>query len=81
MKLEDEILEELVARAEADKTGKLMQMMQEIIDVTSTAAMMGFELQELASVCTMGHFLGKNPEYLQAMEYLAKRGEKPNSGD
>jgi hypothetical protein len=74
MKLEDPILEELVARAEADETGKLTQIMQELIDVSSRAAATGFELQELASVCTIGHFLGKNPEYLQAMEYLVMRG-------
>ena len=81
MKLQDEILEELVARAEADETGELMQMMQEIIDVATAAAMMGFELQELASVCTIGHFLGKNPEYLQAMSYLLKRGGEPDIED
>lgn len=79
MKLEDPILEELVARAEADKTGNLMRMMQELIEVSSMAATMGFELQELASVCTIGHFLGKNPEYLQAMDYLMKRGSEPET--
>lgn len=74
MKLEDPILEDLVARAEADETGQLMMMMQELIHVSSKAAELGFELQELASVCTMGHFLGNNPEYIQALAYLMERG-------
>ncbi len=78
-KLQDEILEELVARAEADETGKIMYMIQELIAVSSEAANLGFELQELAAVCTTGHFLGCNPEYLQAMEYLMKRGGEPET--
>ena len=78
-KLQDEILEELVARAEADETGKIMYMIQELIAVSSEAANLGFELQELAAVCTTGHFLGTNPEYLQAMEYLMKRGGEPET--
>lgn len=78
-KLQDEILEELVARAEADTSGKIMLMIQELITVSSAAATLGFELQELAAVCTTGHFLGTNPEYLQAMEYLMKRGGEPET--
>ena len=74
MKLEDPILEELVARCEADETGRLMMIMQQLISASSEAAALGFTLQELASICTMGHYLGNNPEYLRALEYLVSRG-------
>ena len=72
--LDNELLEDLMKRAENDKSGKLMQMIQILIEDSATAAHMDISLKELAAVCTAGHFLGKNPDYLKAIEYLMGRG-------
>ena len=77
MKLEQDLLEQLIVRAEADETGKLLRLIQMLIEDSATAASMGFTLQELAAVCTAGHFLGENPDYVQAIEYLLSRGMDP----
>ena len=72
--LDNEFLEDLMQRAEADKTGKLLSIIQLLIEDSATAAKMGLTLQELAAVCTAGHFLGQNPDYVKALEYLMTRG-------
>ena len=74
MKLQNDLLEELLLRAEADETGKLLRLIQVLIEDSATAATIGLTLKELAAVCTAGHFLGDNPDYLQAIEYLLSRG-------
>ena len=72
--LDNEFLEDLMQRAEADKTGKLLSIIQLLIEDSATAAKLGLTLQELAAVCTAGHFLGQNPDYVKALEYLMTRG-------
>ena len=72
--LDNEFLEDLLSRAEADESGKLLQLLQILIEDSATAAQMGLTLKELAAVCTAGHFLGKNPDYVKALEYLMTRG-------
>lgn len=72
--LDNEFLEDLMLRAEADETGKLLSIIQILIEDSATAATLGLTLQELAAVCTAGHFLGENPDYVKALEYLMTRG-------
>ena len=72
--LDNEFLEDLLSRAEADESGKLLQLLQILIEYSATAAQMGLTLKELAAVCTAGHFLGENPDYVKALEYLMTRG-------
>ena len=69
--LDNELLEDLMKRAENDKSGKLMQMIQILIEDSATAAHMDISLKELAAVCTAGHFLGKNPDYLKENSDIA----------
>jgi len=45
-----------------------------LIEDSASAAKLGLTLQELAAVCTAGHFLGENPDYVKALEYLMTRG-------
>ena len=77
MKIQDDLLEDLMARAEADKTGALITLIQILIEDSAKAAEVGITLEELAAICTAGHFLGKNPDYIKALEYIMQRG----SGD
>ena len=72
--LDNEFLDDLLSRAEADESGKLLQLLQILIEDSATAAQLGLTLKELAAVCTAGHFLGKNPDYVKALEYLMTRG-------
>ena len=72
--LDNEFLEDLLSRAEADESGKLLQLLQILIEYSATAAQMGLTLKELAAVCTAGHFLGENLDYVKALEYLMTRG-------
>ena len=72
--LDNEFLDDLLSRAEADESGKLLQLLQILIEDSATAAQMGLTLKELAAVCTAGHFLGENPDYVKAIEYLMTRG-------
>tara|TARA_Y100001937_G_C6913228_1_gene238375 strand:- start:71 stop:325 length:255 start_codon:yes stop_codon:yes gene_type:complete len=72
--LDNEFLDDLLSRAEADESGKLLQLLQILIEDSATAAQMGLTLKELAAVCTAGHFLGENPDYVKALEYLMTRG-------
>lgn len=74
MKLEDPLLEALLTRAEQDETGKLMKVIQNLILSCCDAAELEITPEELEQVCKTGYMLGKNPEFLNIMNYLIQRG-------
>jgi hypothetical protein len=52
----------LFARIMQDESGRLRNLINEIVMRCHAAAKMGVEIDELASVCTMGWYMAKDPE-------------------
>ena len=55
-------LDGLLEKANADASGDIRDLMGEVIRVSKKAAKLGVSMEELASLATMGWYIGADPE-------------------
>ena len=67
----------LFARIMQDESGRLRNLVDEIVMRCHEAAKMGVEIDELASVCTMGWYMARDPE-IQAIFRFMMDQTSPN---
>tara|TARA_R110000824_G_scaffold177897_2_gene357408 strand:- start:343 stop:597 length:255 start_codon:yes stop_codon:yes gene_type:complete len=60
----------LFARIMQDETGRLKNLIDEIVMRCHEAAKLGVEIDELASVCTMGWYMAKDPEIRAIFRFM-----------
>ena len=65
-----ETINEIVEKIKKDKTGKLGELMQEIMKISEKAGQKGFDLKELSIIATTGWYLSQNPELRQFFDQL-----------
>jgi hypothetical protein len=54
--------EMIIAKIKQDPTGKMAEVMQQIMDVCEEAGKRGFTMKELSIIATTGWFLSQSPE-------------------
>jgi|TARA_R100000900_G_scaffold133141_2_gene109798 hypothetical protein len=57
-----EVTDMIIAKIKQDPTGKMAEVMQQIMDVCEEAGKRGFTMQELSVIATTGWFLSQSPE-------------------
>jgi hypothetical protein len=57
-----ETTEMIIAKIKQDPTGKMAEVMQQIMDVCEEAGKRGFTMKELSIIATTGWFLSQSPE-------------------
>ena len=57
-----EVTDMIIAKIKQDPTGKMAEVMQQIMDVCEEAGKRGFTMQELSIIATTGWFLSQSPE-------------------
>ena len=55
-------MDKLIERVEADQSGKLKKVMSNIVFAARDAARAEVPLEELATICTLGWYMGSQPE-------------------
>ena len=60
----------IIMKVRQDPTGKMSQLMQEIMNVCEKAGNKGFTMQELSIIATTGWYLSQNPELKQFFDQL-----------
>jgi len=69
----------IILKVRQDPTGKMAQVMQEIMDVCEKAGNKGFTMQELSIIATTGWYLSQSPELRGMLDELM--GISPPSDD
>tara|TARA_B100002019_G_scaffold287750_1_gene300236 strand:- start:1326 stop:1613 length:288 start_codon:yes stop_codon:yes gene_type:complete len=54
--------EMIIKKIQQDPTGKMAELMQQIMDICEEAGKRGFTMQELSVIATTGWFLSQSPE-------------------
>ena len=57
-----EVTDMIIAKIKQDPTGKMAEVMQQIMDVCEEAGKRGFTMKELSVMATTGWFLSQSPE-------------------
>jgi hypothetical protein len=57
-----EVTDMIIAKIKQDPTGKMAEVMQQIMDVCEEAGKRGFTMKELSIMATTGWFLSQSPE-------------------
>jgi hypothetical protein len=65
--------ERLFERIAKDKTGKLKEIVQEVIYRCREMAELDVPIDELATICTMGWHMGSDPELAAMFDYILKQ--------
>ena len=74
-----ETIDMIILKVRQDPTGKMSQLMQEIMEVCEKAGNKGFTLQELSVIATTGWYLSQSPELREMLDQLM--GISPPSDD
>ena len=69
----------IIRKVRQDPTGKMGQLMQEIMDVCEKAGNRGFTMQELSIIATTGWYLSQSPELREMLDQMM--GMTPPSDD
>ena len=69
----------IIMKVRQDPTGKMSQLMQEIMDVCEKAGNKGFTMQELSIIATTGWYLSQSPELREMLDQMM--GIAPPSED
>ena len=67
----------LFKRVDNDETGELKPIVEKIVELCKQASIRNVTMEELATCCTMGWFIGQNPQ----MEEIFRVMMKSNSQD
>lgn len=60
----------IIKKVRQDPTGKMGQLMQEIMDVCEKAGNRGFTMQELSIIATTGWYLSQSPELREMLDQM-----------
>ena len=60
----------IIRKVKQDPTGKMAQLMQEIMDVCEKAGNKGFTMQELSIIATTGWYLSQSPELRDLLDAM-----------
>ena len=60
----------IIMKVRQDPTGKMAQVMQEIMDVCEKAGNKGFTMQELSIIATTGWYLSQSPELREMLDQM-----------
>ena len=60
----------IIRKVKQDPTGKMAQLMQEIMDVCEKAGSKGFTMQELSIIATTGWYLSQSPELRDLLDAM-----------
>ena len=60
----------IIRKVKQDPTGKMAQLMQEIMDVCEKAGNKGFTMQELSIIATTGWYLSQSPELKSLLDVM-----------
>jgi hypothetical protein len=66
-------MEKVLQKAAKDKTGELSSLINDLILIGRKAGRSGFDLQEIASVVTMGYFVSREPELESLIQFLLSK--------
>jgi hypothetical protein len=69
-------MDDLFEKIKNDETGKLADIMKELFYLSKEAAGQGVDIDELASVCTMGWQSDKMKEMAQMFEFMIQSNKK-----
>ena len=69
----------IILKVRQDPTGKMAEVMQEIMDVCEKAGNKGFTMQELSIIATTGWYLSQSPELREMLDQML--GITPPSDD
>ena len=69
----------IIMKVRQDPTGKMAQIMQEIMDICEKAGNRGFTMQELSIIATTGWYLSQSPELREMLDQML--GMTPPSED
>ena len=69
----------IIKKIKQDPTGKMAEVMQEIMDVCEKAGNKGFTMQELSIIATTGWYLSQSPELRDLLD--AMMGIEPPKDD
>tara|TARA_R110000824_G_scaffold178785_1_gene358645 strand:- start:899 stop:1147 length:249 start_codon:yes stop_codon:yes gene_type:complete len=67
--------EKLFERIEKDTSGELASLINEIILKCKLASGKGIPMDELASACTMGWFMGQDPQISQVYKFIVEQSK------
>ena len=65
-----ETIEEIVQKIKKDKTGRMSQIMQQVMEVSERAGKFGFTLKDISIIATTGWYLSQSPELKQFFNEL-----------
>lgn len=63
-------IDEIIKKIKEDKTGRLSEIMQEVMRISERAGKFGFTIKELSIIATTGWYLSQSPELKQFFEQL-----------
>ena len=66
-------MDEILEKAMKDETGEISVIINDLIMLGRKAGKLGFTLQELATVATMGYYVSKEPELESIMQFLLSK--------
>ena len=69
------VMEDLIQKAMKDDTGELSKLVNDLIMAGRKAGSLGLNLQEIASLCTMGFIVSQDPQLQSFVTYLLTRLE------
>ena len=69
----------IIRKIKQDPTGKMAELMQQIMDVCEQAGKRGFTMKELSVIATTGWFLSQSPELRSLLDDMM--GLNPPSDD
>ena len=55
-------IDEIIDKVKKDKTGRMSQIMQEIMKISERAGKFGFTMKDLSIIVTTGWYLSQSPE-------------------
>jgi hypothetical protein len=63
-------IEKIIEKIKKDKTGKMSEVLNEIMEISEKAGKLGFDLRELSIMATTGWYLSQNAHLKQFFEQL-----------
>ena len=70
-------MDAILERVKEDETGQSAAIMNDLIIISRKAGAAGFTLEELAHIATLGHFISRDPDLQNFMNFLLK-ATQPN---
>jgi len=71
----------ILEKIKKDKTGRLGDIMQQLMDISERAGRYGFDMKDISIIVTTGWYLSQNPEMKQFFEGLKMAPPIPDGDD